>query len=101
MNRMFSKSSAILRVFALVLTCLGCAWVAAAQENGSSRPGPDAPISESVTSNSNSKPDSGAANTTVPAASDKAGSNPANEYKASLNSLSSLYQNEVQKLEQK
>jgi soluble lytic murein transglycosylase-like protein len=79
MNQKFPQSSAILRVFALILTCLFCAGAAIAQENTATKlEGPPANAG----------------------GSDKAG-NPAGDYKSSLGALSTLYQNEVQKLEQK
>ena len=78
MHHKFPQSSAILRVFALIATCLFCGVSAMAQEKTT--------------------------NVTLPSqlqAAEKstAATNPATDYKSSLNSLSTLYQNEVQRLE--
>jgi soluble lytic murein transglycosylase-like protein len=117
MNSVFSKSSANLRVFALILTFLCCSAAATAQEKGATLApqtvtienppvtsgGTEAARTSPVQSkeeNDKALPDRRA---TAPAeatagASDKGA---ASNYQSSLNSLSTLYQNEVQKLEQK
>jgi soluble lytic murein transglycosylase-like protein len=120
MNSVFSKSSANLRVFALILTFLGCSAAARAQEKGSTLgQTPTATVENSSvtsggtegvkTTSTQSKENNGAlpASAAAPSAdATKASSNkdavtPATDYKTSLNSLSNLYQNDVQKLEQK
>ncbi len=85
MHQKFPQSSAILRVFALIVTCLFCGVAAMAQDKPANVP-PPAPAQGAEKSTVASKP---AADAT----------NPANDYKTSLNSLSTLYQNEVQRLE--
>ena len=121
MNSVFSKSSANLRVFALILMFLCCSAAATAQEKGSAlAQTPTATIENpSVTSGAtegaktnptqsketNDALPKGVAPAPVPeaakASSSKDTVTPATDYKTGLNSLSNLYQNEVQKLEQK
>ena len=71
MNSKLFQSSAILRVFTLILTCLLSAAAIMAQEKAPTESGTPAPAEVAA------------------------------DYKTSLNALSSLYQNDVQKLEQK
>jgi soluble lytic murein transglycosylase-like protein len=121
MNSVFSKSSANLRVFALILTFLCCSAAATAQEKVSTSGQTqtvtiqNAPVTSggtdgAKTSPTQSKENNGAlpvsaAATPSPeatkASSNKDAGTPATDYKTGLNTLSSLYQNEVQKLEQK
>jgi len=121
MNSVFSKSSANLRVFALILTFLCCSAAATAQEKVSTSGQTqtvtiqNAPVTSggtdgAKTSPTQSKENNGAlpvsaAATPSPeatkASSTKDAGRPATDYKTGLNTLSSLYQNEVQKLEQK
>jgi|GEM_PF-587515 len=121
MNSVFSKSSANLRVFALILTFLCCSAAATAQEKGTTLgqtesvtidkpPVTSGGTDSAKTSPTQSKEINGALPNSAAAApsaeATKGGSNkdagtPATDYKTSLNSLSNLYQNEVQKLEQK
>jgi len=121
MNSVFSKSSANLRVFALILMFLCCSAAATAQEKGSAlAQTPTATIENpSVTSGAtegaktnptqsketNDALPNGVAPAPPPeaakASSSKDSVTPATDYKTGLNSLSNLYQNEVQKLEQK
>ena len=121
MNFVFSKSSANLRVLALILMFLCCSAAATAQEKGSAlAQTPTATIENpSVTSGAtegaktnptqsketNDALPKGVAPAPVPeaakASSSKDAVTPATDYKTGLNSLSNLYQNEVQKLEQK
>jgi len=121
MNFVFSKSSANLRVLALILMFLCCSAAATAQEKGSAlAQTPTATIENpSVTSGgtdgaktnltqskeTNDALPKGVAPAPVPeaakASSSKDTVTPATDYKTGLNSLSNLYQNEVQKLEQK
>lgn len=118
MNFKFSQSSAILRVFALTLICLSCSAAAIAQEKGAGLPqsqtvrienpsvtvGGTGGVGASSVPSKEGKTASAEVRTTAtePTA---AGSNipvtAENNYKNSLNSLSTLYQNEVQRLEQK
>ena len=85
MHQKFPQSSAILRVFALTMTCLFCGVAAMGQDKPANVP-PPAPAQAAEKSTTASKPTSDAAN-------------PVSDYKTSLNSLSTLYQNEVQRLE--
>src|SRR6185295_12671651 len=121
MNSVFSKSSVNLRVFALILTFLCCSAAATAQEKGSTLGQTPAVTIENptVTSGSTegakttptqSKESNGAlpgsaivapAAEAVKASANKDAGTPATDYKTGLNSLSNLYQNEVQRLEQK
>jgi soluble lytic murein transglycosylase-like protein len=116
MNSVFYKSSANLRVFALILAFLGCSAVTMAQEKGASSAQPPAVTTENspvtvgaktspVQSKENLKalPDSQttAPEGATPGKPNKDAGAAESNYKSSLNSLSTLYQNEVQKLEQK
>jgi soluble lytic murein transglycosylase-like protein len=121
MNSVFYKSSANLRVFALILTLLCCSAAAVAQEKGASPGQPqtvtiekssvtrgsiDAPGTAPASSKETNKalPDNRAAAPLPDAtagSSSKDAATPASTYKSSLNSLSTLYQNEVQRVEQK
>jgi soluble lytic murein transglycosylase-like protein len=136
MNSKFPQSSANLRVFALILTCLFCAAAATAQEKSAPSAQPRTVItgentagsagatvqvpsktpagentnvlSDDGTADAAAIPPSGVSNqvtvkdaTTTPDRTDRDAAKPANDYKSSLNSLSTLYQNEVQRLEQK
>jgi soluble lytic murein transglycosylase-like protein len=121
MNSVFSKSSANLRVFALILTFFCCSAAATAQEKVSTLGQTqtvtieDPPVTSggtdgAKTSPTQSKENNGAlpvnaAATPSPeatkASSNKDAGTPATDYKTGLNTLSSLYQIEVQKLEQK
>jgi soluble lytic murein transglycosylase-like protein len=85
MHQKFPQSSAILRVFALIVTSLFCGLAAMAQDQTANVTPPAQPQA-SEKSTVASKPAGAAAN-------------PANDYKTSLTSLSTLYQNEVQRLE--
>ena len=110
MNSKFSKSSAILRVFALALTSMFCAAAAMAQETAPKPAATEAPaVSKAAATESNNAP--ATAQTTAPAkpeaelpaspaGSEKAAS-PEADYKSSLSALSNLYQNEAQRLEQR
>jgi soluble lytic murein transglycosylase-like protein len=115
MNLKFPQSSAILRVFALTLTAFFCAGAAGAQDKGVAAPasmvnppatagGTDSSTAGQTESKTTAS-DGTAAAKDAPAAlsaSGKAASSEAvGNYKTSLNSLSALYQNEVQRLEQK
>lgn len=119
MNSVFLKSSANLRVFGLILIFLSCSAATMAQEKGISAGQPQAvtiqnpPVTPSVTDgaktspvqskeNLKALPDSRANAADATAGSpNKDASTAESNYKSSLNSLSTLYQNEVQKLEQK
>jgi soluble lytic murein transglycosylase-like protein len=118
MNSKFPQSSAILRVFALMLICLSCSAAAMAQEKDTGLPQTqtvkveNASVTVSGTGgvgSSSVQPKEGKTvpadvRTTAPettAASSNIPFTAENSYKNSLNSLSSLYQNEVQKLQQK
>src|SRR5205085_5210100 len=85
MHQKFPQSSAILRVFALIVTCLFCGVAATAQDSPANVP-PPAQTHDAEKSTAAVKPKAD-------------GTSPANDYKSSLNSLSTLYQNEVQRLE--
>src|SRR4030095_6111532 len=121
MNSVFSKSSANMRVFALILTFLCCSAAVTAQEKGATLGQTQTVTTENppVTSggsdghkpppikskeNNGALPDSSvaapSAEATKASAKKDAGTI-ANDYKTGLNSLSNLYQNEVQRLEQK
>lgn len=87
MNQEFPQSSAILRVFALLLVCLFCAAAANAQDND----GSGAKAQTAATSQVEAPaPTDGKAAATV---------DPAANYKSNLSALSTLYENEVQRLE--
>lgn len=116
MNSVFYKSSANLRVFALILTFLGCSAATMAQEKSlsSGQPQPVTIENSAVTGGAKTSPvQSSEAAKTLPDNRVTAPSNGSaivpnkdagaaeSNYKSSLNSLSTLYQNEVQKLEQK
>lgn len=113
MNSVFSKSSANLRVFVLILTCLCCSAAATAQEKGATLGQTQTVTIENprVTSGGTDSTGTSATqskeNNPAPLAdatkgnSNKDDATPAGNYKTSLNSLSNLYQNEVQKLELK
>ncbi len=121
MNSVFSKSSANLRVFVLILTFLSCSAIGMAQEKGAALEQPQTVTIEksSVTNGStdgagkspalskettkavpDNQPTAPLADAT-PSNSDKDAATPVSNYKNSLNSLSTLYQNEVQRTEQK
>src|SRR4030095_5624886 len=121
MNSVFSKSSANLRVFALILTFLCCSAAVTDQEKGATLgqkqnvttenpPVTSGGTDGAKTSPTQSKENNGAlpdssvaapsAEATKTSANKDAGTL-ANDYKIGLNSLSNLYQNEVQRLEQK
>jgi soluble lytic murein transglycosylase-like protein len=85
MHHKFPQSSIFLRVFALILTSLFFGVAAMAQDKPASVP-PSAQPQALEKSTADTKPIGGSANS-------------ANDYKTSLNSLSTLYQNEVQRLE--
>jgi len=85
MHHKFPQSSIILRVFALILTSLLMGVAAMAQDKPASVPPPAQPQAPEK-STADTKPISGSPNS-------------ANDYKTGLNSLSTLYQNEVQRLE--
>ena len=87
MNQEFPQSSAILRVFALFLVCLFGAVAARAQENDG--PGAQAQTAATGQVEAPARTDSKAPATVDPAA----------DYKSNLAALSTLYQNEVQRLE--
>jgi soluble lytic murein transglycosylase-like protein len=107
MNSVFSKSSVNLRVFALILTFLCCSAAATAQEKGSTSGQTrtvtieNPPVTPSGTDGAKTSPTQSKENNG--ASSDSAAATPsaATDYKTGLNSLSNLYQNEVQRLEQK
>jgi soluble lytic murein transglycosylase-like protein len=137
MNSNFPQSSAILRVSALILSCLFCAVAATAQEKSvpSAQPQtaitgeipaagagvsptvqvqPKTPagekagvVSDGEAADAASKQPIGVSNQptakdiTTPVSTDRDAAKPANDYKSSLNSLSTLYQNEVLRIEQK
>jgi soluble lytic murein transglycosylase-like protein len=119
MNSVFYKSSANLRVFALILTFLCCSAAATAQEKGATLgqtqtvtienpPVTSGGTDGAKTSATQSKENNGAlpgsaapSPEATKASPDKDAGTPATDYKTGLNTLSSLYQNEVQKLEQK
>lgn len=121
MISVFSKSSANLRVFALILMFLCCSGAAKAQEKGATLgqtqtvtiqnpPVTSGSTAGAKTSPTHSKENNGAlpdSSVTAPSAeATKASSNkdagtPATDYKTGLNSLSNLYQNDVQRLELK
>ena len=85
MHQKFPQSSAILRVFALIMTCLFCGLAAMAQD----KTAPVTPLAQPQAlekSTADTKPIGGSPNS-------------ANDYKSSLTSLSTLYQNEVQRTE--
>lgn len=93
MKSKFPQSSAFLRVLALLVTCLCYSVAALAQEKSATPTQPQtaltaAPIVNAGVTEGATTVGSGPAATT------------ASDYKSSLNSLSTLYQNEVQKLEQ-
>src|SRR3989442_1416202 len=85
MHHKFPQSSVILRVFALILTCLFFGVAAMAQDKPSVVP-PSAPAQAAEKSTAEAKTIGGSPNSV-------------NDYKASLNSLSTLYQSDVQRLE--
>ncbi|HBB96760.1 MAG TPA: hypothetical protein DC054_15380 [Blastocatellia bacterium] len=85
MHHKFPQSSIILRVFALILTSLFFGVSAMAQDKPASVP-PSAQPQALEKSTADTKPIGGSPNS-------------ANDYKTSLNSLSTLYQNEVQRIE--
>ena len=85
MHQKFPQSSVILRVFALILTCLFCGLAAMAQDKTANV----TPLAQPQASEKSTVAGKPAGDAT----------NPANDYKSSLNSLSTLYQNEVQRLE--
>lgn len=121
MNSVFSKSPVNLRVFMLILTCLCGSVAAQAQEKGASSGQPQTVTIEksSVSTGGTDGPGTSPApskepnkalldnRATAPLAdaasgtSDKDTATPASNYKSSLNSLSTLYQKEVQRVEQK
>ena len=121
MKSVFSKSSANLRVFALILTFLCCSAAATAQEKRTTLGQTQSvtienpPVTPGGTDGTNTSPIESKENTgglpasaagapsaeATKASSNKDAGTPATDYKTGLNSLSSLYQNEVQKLEQK
>jgi soluble lytic murein transglycosylase-like protein len=87
MNQEFPQSSAILRVFALLVVCLFCAAAANAQDkDGAGAKAQTAPTGQVESP----APTDGKAATTV---------DPAANYKSNLSALSTLYQNEVQRFE--
>lgn len=87
MNQEFPQSSAILRVFALLLVCVFCAAAAYAQESD----GPGAKAQTAATGQvEQAAPADGKAAATV---------DPVADYKSNLGALSTLFQNEVQRLE--
>ncbi len=83
MHQKFPQSSIILRVFALILTGVLCTVAAMAQEKAAP---PSTPVA-------------GGSNDTLPNNQTTGSANSANDYKSSLNALSTLYQNEAQRLE--
>ena len=87
MHHEFPQSSVILRVFALIVMCLSCGAAAIAQDKTTNIP-PSAPPQSAEKSTADVKPGANPVNT-------------ATDYKGSLNSLSTLYQNEVQRLEKR
>jgi len=138
MNSKFPQSSAILRVFALILTCLFCAAAATAQEKSVPSAQPETAITgENLAAGTGVSPavqvqpktpagekadvvsDGEAADAAAiqpsgasdqakakeapakPVSTDKDAAKPVNDYKSSLNSLSTLYQTEVLRVEQK
>lgn len=121
MNSVFSKSSVNLRVFALILTFLCCSAATMAQEKGAPLGQPRTVTTENppvpadatntvVTSPTESKENKTALPATQAIAplaevtktsSEKTATTSEGDYKTSLNSLSTLYQNDVQKIEQK
>ena len=121
MKSVFSKSSANLRVFALILTFLCCSAATTAQEKRTTLGQTQSvtienpPVTPGGTDGTNTSPIESKENTgglpasaagapsaeATRASSNKDAGTPATDYKTGLNSLSSLYQNEVQKLEQK
>ena len=91
------KSSAILRVFAPILTCFLMAASAVAQE---SSPAAQKQKAETSTTTSKSAAISNNNVASKPAAkSSGSNDNVTDDYKSSLNTLSTLYQNEVKRLE--
>jgi soluble lytic murein transglycosylase-like protein len=115
MHRKFPQSSTILRVFALILACLSCAVVIAAQENPKTDPASAQPKTIATVGNltpgetglpstdSARKPDAEISRaTSAPVTKSNDGpDNAASNYKRSLNDLATLYEREVQRLEQK
>ena len=115
MNSVFSKSSANLRVFALILTFLCCSAAATAQEKSmalgqtqsvtieNSPVTPGGTGGAKISPTQSTLPETAAAPSAeaTKAISNKDAGTPATDYKTGLNSLSGLYQNEVQRLELK
>lgn len=85
MLQKFPQSSAILRVSALIVTSLFCGLAVMAQDKTANV----TPLAQPQASEKS----------TVENKAAGAASNPANDYKTSLTSLSTLYQNDVQRLE--
>ena len=117
MNSKFPPSSAILRAFALMLICL-CSSAAMAQEKGEGLPQAQTvkvqnpSVTVGSTGGVGASPVQSKEGKTASAEVRTAGTEPTpissniqvtaeSNYKSSLNSLSTLYQNEVQRLEQK
>ncbi len=86
MNQEFPQSSAILRVFVLFLVCLCCAAAANAQDMDGAGTKAQTAVTEQVPA-------------TAPTNAKAATVDPAADYKSNLGTLSTLYQNEIQRLE--
>jgi soluble lytic murein transglycosylase-like protein len=115
MHRKSLKSSAILRVFAPILTCFLLATSAAAQEKVTSPatvasptagqaslvPADAAPQEKKAEASTTTSTPAAKSNIASTPATKSSGSNDnlADDYKSSLNTLSTLHQNEVQRLE--
>src|SRR6266404_8123154 len=122
MHQKFRQSSVILRVFAVILTCSFFAVAAMAQEKAAnvapgSQPGTvatgenstatktDLSVTDSTPRKTTTNPSSpsspsGTASTPVTKSSTVPSSSVSKDYKQTLNSLETLYEREVQKLEQ-
>jgi soluble lytic murein transglycosylase-like protein len=115
MHQKFPQSSTVLRVLALILTCLSCAVVIAAQKNPTTNPAPAQPKTIGTVGNltagetglpatdSARKPNAEISTTSSAAVtkSNDSTDSAASDYKKSLNDLATLYEREVQRLEKK
>ena len=96
MRQKFPQSSSAFRVFALILICLICGGAAMGQEGSGAGPvKPDTAITLQPPATA------GGTDRAVPNGRATAPADIPNDYKTSLNALSTLYQSEVQRLEQK
>jgi soluble lytic murein transglycosylase-like protein len=92
MNQASSKSSIVRSVSGLILTCVFCVGAAMAQEKAGTAVAPDVPAPV--------KPKSTTVATPSPTSNLSSG-DPATDYKKALGELETLYQREVQRLEQR